>query len=122
MIDVFMLPLGVRQALALLNFVLCTAIGYSCVCRFAIMSAATVAPSWRLRYVVVMVAATTSGLSPWLWGEWPGPGQITMAFACLYVIGLTARGWKAGPPSYASRPMPLDDGDLHRVAGGRGAP
>lgn len=120
MIDVFMLPLGVRQALALANFLLCSAIGYSCVCRFAIMSAQTVTASWRLRYVIVMVAATCSGLSPWLWGEWPGPGQIAMAVACLYVIGITARGWRDGPPSYASKPMPLDGEQLRHVAGGKG--
>jgi hypothetical protein len=121
MIDMFMLPIEWRQFLAVLNFALCSAIGYSCVCRFAIMSAATAAASWRLRYVIVMVAATTSGLSPWLWGEWPGPGQITMAVACLYVIGLTAKGWREGVPDYASKPMPLDDAQLRHVAGGRGS-
>lgn len=119
MIDMFMLSLPWRQGLAIFNFLLCTAIGYSCVCRFAIMSRSTVAWHWRLRYVTVMVAATCSGLSPWLWGEWPGPGQIAMALACLYVIGLTAKGWRNGPPEYASRPMPLDEADLHHVAGGK---
>jgi hypothetical protein len=120
MIDMFMLSLPWRQALALFNFALCSAIGYSCVCRFAVMSKGTVAWTWRLRYVVVMVAATCSGLSPWLWAEWPGPGQITMAVACLYVIGITAKGWRISVPDYASRPMPLADDHLRHVAGGKG--
>lgn len=120
MIDMMMLSLPWRQALALLNFALCSAIGWSCVCRFAAMSARTVAWPWRMRYVVLMVAATCSGLSPWLWSEWPGPGQISMALACLWVIGLSAKGWRDGPPSYASRPRPLDERDLRHVSGGKG--
>lgn len=93
-------PAWLLFVLAALNFALCVAIGWSCVCRFAIMSRSTTTVVWRLRYVTVIVAATTSGISP-LWGEWPGAGQLAMACACLYVLGLTARGWKGGPPRYA---------------------
>jgi hypothetical protein len=89
--------------LALVNFALCTAIGWSCVCRFSSMSKATTKARFRGGYTMLMVAATVSGLSPLLWREWPGPGQIAMAFAALYVLGWGAKGWRFGPPPYARK-------------------
>jgi hypothetical protein len=86
--------------LAAINFVACCGIGWSCVCRFAVMSKRTTPWTWRLRYITVLVASSASGFS-WVWGEWPGPGQILMAMACLYVLGLTAKGWRVSPPLYA---------------------
>jgi hypothetical protein len=113
-------PPALIYALAAINFLACSGIAVSCVCRFAVMSKETTPVSWRVRYITVIVAASSSGISP-VWGEWPGPGQLLMAAACLYVLGLTAKGWRGAPPTYASKPMPLDDGDLQHVAGGKGA-
>lgn len=70
------------------------------------MSAHTTRLRFRLGYAVLMVAATSSGFSPWLWGEWPGPGQISMTVAAAYVIGWGARNWRNGPPDYARRAKP----------------
>jgi hypothetical protein len=107
MIDMTAMPPGGLRALALLNFILCAAIAWACVCRFSLMSSATVATSWRLRYVVMFVASMGSAFSPILFHESPGPGQIAMAFASLCAIGFSARGWRNGPPDYARHPPPV---------------
>lgn len=119
MIDVNAMSHGWLLGLALLNFVLCSAIGWSALCRLRCMSKATTLWSWRLRYSVLMFVASASGLSPWLFREWPGPGQIAMAIGALYVVGLTARGWKQGPPVYARKPEALCEAEHVHVAGGR---
>lgn len=118
MINMLTLSYSWLLGLAFVNFTLCSLICWSCFCRLRTMSAETVPAPWRLRYVVLMVAASTSALSPW-WNEWPGPGQICMALGALYVIGLTAVGWKGGPPSYALRRDRVPNDWLRHVGGGR---
>lgn len=87
--------------LAWVNFAICSAIGWACLCRVAMMSADSTLVRVRMGYTLLLVAAACSGLSPVLWNEWPGPGQITMALSALYVIGGGAQNWRAGPPPYA---------------------
>ena len=48
-------------------------------------------------------------------------------YAVLPVLGgvvafllLSADRWRGGPPDGTTKPAPLDDADLHHVAGGRG--
>lgn len=119
MIDMNALSYGWLLFLAVVNFLLCSLIGWSAFCRMRRMSKETTKLVWRLRYVVLQVAASASGLGPWLWREWPGPGQVAMALAALFVVGLTAKGWRSGPPDYASRPAPLDEASHVHIAGGK---
>lgn len=87
--------------LSLANFALCSAIVWSCICRLTLMSAVTTRVRFRLGYSLMLVAASSSGLSHVLWGELPGPGQTSMAVAMLYVIGVGYGHWKHGVPDYA---------------------
>jgi hypothetical protein len=68
------------------------------------MDTRTTRTRFRLGYALLLVAATSSGCSPVLWGEPPGPGQIGMALAILYVVGAGYGSWRRGVPDYASRP------------------
>jgi hypothetical protein len=106
MIDMATLGVVPLAAMAWLNFAICGAIGWACVCRVAMMTARTTKLRFRVGYTAMMVASSASGLSPVLWGEWPGPGQISMGLAALYVIGWGASNWRGGLPSYARRDRP----------------
>lgn len=103
MIDMQQLSFVWLAAMAWLNFAVCAAIGWACLCRVAMMSKQTTRIRFRLGYTLAMVASVCSGLSPVLWGEWPGPGQISMGIAAAYVVGWGAQNWRYGPPSYARR-------------------
>lgn len=101
MIDMQELSFVWLASMAWVNFGICAAIGWACVCRVAMMSADTTRKRFRAGYTLLMVASTCSGLSPVLWGEWPGPGQIAMSLAALYVVGWGVQNWRRGPPGYA---------------------
>lgn len=107
MIDLLILPGMAQTALAWINFALCALIIWSCVCRITLMDARTTRTRFRLGYALLLVAATSSGCSPVLWGELPGPGQIGMAVAILYVVGAGYGAWRDGVPDYATRPGAL---------------
>lgn len=108
MIELLILPSLVQTAMAWTNGALCAVIVWSCLCRITLMDARTTRTRFRLGYSLLMVAATSSGASPVLWGELPGPGQISMALAILYVIGAGYGAWRGGVPDYATRPGVLD--------------
>lgn len=101
MIDMSLASLEARVALAFVNFALCTAIGWSCLCRIASMSRETTCCHYRAVYVLLVVAASASGFAPVLFREWPGPGQIVLALACLSYLAASSRRWRGGPPDYA---------------------
>jgi hypothetical protein len=101
MIDMMTATHDLSMAMLLVNFALCSAICWSCLCRVALMSAHVTRLRFRLGYTVIMVAATSSALSPWLWNEWPGPGQICMGIAVAYFLGWGAGNWRHGTPAYA---------------------
>ena len=101
MIDMSVATFETRVVLALVNLAICTGIGWSCLCRFAAMSRDTTCCHYRALYVFVFVAASASGFAPWLFREWPGPGQIVLAFASLAYLAASARRWRGGPPDYA---------------------
>lgn len=110
MFDLQVLSHDARLVLAAINWLLCSMVGWACICRFAAMSRGTTRSRFRLGYVMVFVAASMSGFS-WLWfGEWPGPGQIAMAASWIALMGVNAGNWRGGPPDYArSDRAPLDE-------------
>lgn len=124
MIDMTIASHELLVLLALANWIVCSGIGLSCVCRFAAMSRSTTRMSYRVSYALLWTAACASGWSPLLFREWPGPGQIAMAAAALYVLGSGLRSWRDGVPEYArSGPMPLDDAaSTHVVGRGKDSP
>lgn len=113
--DMMLWPQGLLYALAVLNFALCSAIGWACVCRFSSMSHGTTRMRFRAGYTLLFMAASVSGFS-WLVGEWPGPGQIAMAVAWIALLGVNAGNWRGGPPDYArSDRAPLDTRPMERA-------
>ena len=111
MIDLQTLSQEFRVALAIINWVACSSVGWACMCRFSGMSQGITRKRFRIAYVALFMAATMSGWS-WLWfGEWPGPGQISMAVAFLALLGFNAGPWRRGTPSYARTDSVRDEFD-----------
>lgn len=107
MIDLLTFPTIAQTAMAWINLLLCALIAWSCVCRITLMDQRTIRVRFRAGYALLLVASTSSGCSPVLWGELPGPGQIGMALAILYVLGAGYGAWRQGVPDYAIRPDEL---------------
>ena len=103
MIDIDTLPSIAQLALAWLNSLLCAVVAWSCVCRIRLMDERTTRTRFRVGYSLLLACAASSGGSPVLWGELPGPGQISMALAVLYVIGVGSGAWRRGVPDYARK-------------------
>lgn len=99
----------IDAAFVTINFVLCAIIVWSCICRITLMDERTTKHRFRLGYALLLVSSTSSGLSPILWGELPGPGQIGMAVAILYVMGAGYGAWRSGVPDYATKPGDLTE-------------
>lgn len=108
-LDVDLWPSPVQAVMIACNLVLCVLIVWSCVCRITLMDARTTLQHFRLGYAALLVAATSSGLSPLLWGELPGPGQIGMAMAILFMLGAGYGNWRHGVPDYATIPGALSE-------------
>lgn len=97
------------HALAFANFLICTGIGWCCVCRLHRMTAPTTRRVVRAVFALLFGGATASGFSPVLFGEWPGAAHVLLAGAILAVLIAGAKDWRNGLPDYAkSAPVPLD--------------
>jgi hypothetical protein len=96
-----MMDMSLALALALLNLVICTGIGYTCACRLNLMEGARTRASFRAKYSSLLVGATASGFSPLFFGEWPGFGQVMLSAAFLFMMAAGSRAWRDGPPEYA---------------------
>lgn len=98
-----------RLLLALANFLLCTGIGWCCICRFHHMSADTTRRSVRIAFSLLFAGASASGFSPVLFAHFPGPGHVALAIGILAVLIAGASEWRHGLPEYArTAPAPLD--------------
>ena len=74
-----------QHVLALINFASCLSINWFCLCRLNTEKARLY---WgaRLRYTLLQAAATSSGLQPLLWGEWPSVADAGLsATVCLWL-------------------------------------
>ena len=105
-IELLIVPGPLATALAIANAVLCAVIAWACVCRIMLMDARTTRPSVRAGYAALLAAAMSSGAAPVLWGELPGPGQISMALVVLYGIAASYSDWRHGVPEHARLPHP----------------
>lgn len=106
-IELLLVPGPLATALAIANAALCAVIAWSCVCRIMVMDERTTLRRFRAGYALLLAASISSGASPVLWGELPGPGQISMAVAVLYVIAASYGAWRHGVPDYARRAAPI---------------
>lgn len=99
-----------RLLLALGNFIVCSALGWICLCRIHAMQASTTRRSSRIQYVLLMVAVSASGFSPVLFGQWPTVVQTALTAAFVLVLAGGSIDWKDGLPSHVqSGPVPLDE-------------
>lgn len=80
-----------QHLLALLNFFACTCIGWACLCRLN-TEKARLNRMARLRYTLLMAAATSSGLQPILWGEWPSWADASLSLAVCAWLALSTWG------------------------------
>jgi hypothetical protein len=108
-LDVDLWPSPVQAVMVASNLVLCALISWSCVCRISLMDARTTLRHFRLGYAALLVSSVSSGLSPLLWGEMAGPGQIGMALAILVMLGAGYGNWRNGVPDYATIPGALSE-------------
>lgn len=106
MMYLFIPPEWLALTLTVANAVLCGVIAWACICRFSMMSWSVdpVRVRFRIAYALMFVAAISSGASPVLWHEMPGPGQFGMAVAMAYLIGTGYGTWRHGVPDYATVP------------------
>lgn len=99
---------AIRAILVILNFALCSALGWACLCRLNVMEGKDTRTVFRLKYAVLLTAATAGGFCP-LFGEWPTWTQCGMTGAVLFQLAGGARAWANGVPVYAkSDPAPFD--------------
>lgn len=87
-----------QTMLALINAMVCAPIFFIVLCRTLKMHPKETRMMVKLLYVVVGVAAVSSGLSKWMWGETPGPGQIGMGVVVLMNMLVWRRNWANGQP------------------------
>jgi len=90
-----------KNLMALANLLLCSGIGFICVCRVTVMRGQTTRKTVRAAYALVFAAAALSGWSPWFLGDWPGWADIAMSFAVLAYMASSMRAWRNGPPDFA---------------------
>ncbi len=89
-----------QAVLAFFNLLICTGLGWGCLKRFTVMSRAETSVAWMLRYGCLFISALVSGFSVWLFGEWPGLGQVLTGASALFVLGFGG-AWAGGQPDYA---------------------
>lgn len=86
-----------HQFMIFLNLALCSALGWSAICRLNKTHKAVVARV-RIAYIALMLAATGSGLQFWLWGSVPDWDAIGFATALLVMMALSVKNWRRGVP------------------------
>lgn len=80
-----------QHMLALLNFASCISIAWFCICRLNTDKARVYLVA-RLRYVLLLTAAMSSGLQPVMWGEWPSVADTCLALAVCAWLALATWG------------------------------
>lgn len=86
--------------LIVVNFVVCSGIGWASFCRLNASSAAILFTE-RLKYTLMMFGATASGMQGPLFGEHPGAAEVVFSLCVLVYILAGMRRWKDGPPADA---------------------
>lgn len=97
-----MIDIGLQVWVAVVNFLLCMALGYACACRLALMTAETTSKIFRAKYALLFAAASASGFGP-VFTQWPTVTQCFLEVAILVHLGGGMRAWSQGIPAYARK-------------------
>jgi hypothetical protein len=92
-----------QYLLAAINLLVCSIVGWTALCRIYLMEARTTRWIFRLKYALLLGAATGSGFSPILFGDWPTVSQVLITATFAFVLAAGARAWHFGVPTYAQR-------------------
>lgn len=85
------------QLTALVNLLICGAIGWACICRLN-SELCRLYKRPRARYSALLAGAVASGAQPILFGTMPGPGETIFAGSVLIYLLLNLELWFAGKP------------------------
>jgi cell division protein FtsW (lipid II flippase) len=90
---------------------------FTYVCRLSMMSWKTTSPMILVMHLSLAMATIWSGYRGWI-GD-ADPGDFATVVGSLAWISVSYRTWKFGVPEHfnRSRPMELDEADLHSVWG-----
>jgi len=77
----------------LVNFAVCTAIGWACICRLN-DSVSRHYKRARVRYTLLLAGATASGCAPVLFSAMPNTGHTLFAFCVLVGLIINVPRWK----------------------------
>lgn len=77
---------------ALVNFVICIAIGWACICRLNDVVSRDYKRA-RMRYTLLLAGATASGCAPVLFDTLPGPGAALFAASVLIGLVINVPRW-----------------------------
>lgn len=75
------------SVIAVAHWIVCLAIAWLCICRLNLDSCRR-RLCQRARYTLLLAGACASGLSPALFGEWPGPGTLMLSSGLLAALVL----------------------------------
>lgn len=94
--------------LNLVNLVLCSIVGWACLCRLNLLHGGM---DWRPRLIfsLLLTGATAHGFGPWLFGDRAGLGDTIMTVAVLTGLLLSAHRWREGAPIGLTAPADFDD-------------
>lgn len=101
----------VKALINLVNLLLCTAIGWGCVCRLNLL---THQVDWRprLMFCVLLTGVTAHGMAPWLFKESAGIGDTILSATVLASLLLSSHRWRQGAPIGLTGPAEFDD-EIH---------
>lgn len=88
--------------MSFINLLLCTGIGWICLCRMKRMSTHT-RPVFVWNYAALFTGATACGFQPLLFREFAGWGDLLISAAILSFIAGGRRAWKEQAPDYTKR-------------------
>lgn len=85
-----------HQLLAMANLLICTGIGWACICRLNSHICRTHKLA-RARYTLLLTGAVASGLQPALWGTWTSVGDTIFSACVLAGLLINVARWHGVP-------------------------
>jgi len=93
----------------MVNFLICSAIAWSCLCRINLMHGKQTRMVFRLKYSILLTAASVAAFLPALFPTLAPVALAVFGAAVLFQLAGGARAWRGGVPQYAkSDPQPFD--------------
>lgn len=89
--------------LSVVNFGFCCGIGWACVCRLNHMKPGVTRLSYSVTYSLMLCAATASGFTKNLFGDWPSISEVILSAVMFVSLLPSMRDWKWGAPERTMR-------------------